>query len=287
MLHILFFLSAACAVAFVQGNASLGGGLKLNTIAAGSADVRWVGRTLTDASSGVVFFDWEGVSAQVTLLNATFLMATINDQCAGSTVGGGSRWLVTMNTTDSRVSAVDHRMSTFWTGPLQPNYYLFNNPGAKCDPNCNFADGPTSFTLTRLTESRLSGCSETGNLSVVSFSSDGVFITPTRPGPVRRAEFIGDSISAGDLNDGAGQAVCGNAAYNDDITLSTGGQLSLPVSLGGFGLDSMYTAWGGITLSGMTPLYPFTFSATMKNAYTPWDFGQFIVDMVIINLGTK
>ena len=65
----------------------------------------------------------------------------------------------------------------------------------------------------------------------------------------RRLEFVGDSITAGDLNDGGAgigaPSICGNAAFNDDITLSTGGQLCLPEALGGFGADCMFTAWGG------------------------------------------
>ena len=123
---------------------------------------------------------------------------------------------------------------------------MFSNPGGRCDPACTF-DGVTTFTLTRLTESRLSGCSAQRNLSVVSFSSDGVFVAAPKPSG-RRLEFIGDSISAGDLNDvGGGDSRCANAAFNDDITLSSGAVLCRA-----FGADCMYTAWGGITLPEMT-----------------------------------
>lgn len=263
----------------------------LNTVPAASSAVKWVGRTVQDAASGIVSFDWEGVSASVTLSSFTTLLVNISDNCGGTSVGGGSRFLVTMTTSNPNVAAPDHRVSTFWSGPLQQVYYMFVNPGARCDPDCNFA-GNTTFTLTRLTESRLSGCTQTAGLSVNAFLSDGTFLAPPAPSP-RRLEFVGDSITAGDLNDGAGQAVCGNAAYNDDITLSTGGQLCLPAALGGFGADCMYTAWGGIRLGdssqgwGMAQLYPNTFSAAGPTAYGAWNFSSFPVDAVVVNLGTN
>jgi hypothetical protein len=263
------------------------------TIPATSPNVRWVGRAVADGPS--MFFDWEGVSATVTVSGgSTYLVATITDECPGSTVGGGSRWLVTMTTADANTAAPQHRVSTFFTGPLASTYYLFNNPGAHCDPNCDFV-GPTTFTLTRLTESRLSGCVPGANLSVSAFQTDGTFLAPP-PAPARRLEFVGDSITAGDLNDGGlGNSVCGNAAYNDDITLSTGGQLCLSEQLGGFGADCMFTAWGGIRLPGtgnpadwgMRNLYPFTFSADGPNAYTNWTFSSFPADAVVVNLGTN
>jgi hypothetical protein len=266
------------------------------TIPASSSSVKWVGRAVPDATSGSVYFDWEGVSASVTISGFTYLTTSIVDNCGGTSVGGGSRWLVTMTTSNQNTAAPNHRISTFYTGPLSDTYYLFIDPTAKCDPNCDFS-GTTTFTLTRLTESRLTGCAPGGNLSVASFTTDGTFGAPPAPS-TRKIEFVGDSITAGDLNDGAGMNVCGNAAFNDDITLSTGGQLCLPQALGGFGADCMYTAWGGITLGiapgwGMSELYPHTFSASGPNAYGNWTFGagaagfSFAADAVVINLGTN
>lgn len=128
-----------------------------------------------------------------------------------------------MTSSDTYAAAADHRVATFFSGSIIQNYYLFNLPGGghSCNPDCNI-NGTTTFTLTRLTESRISGCSQTQNLSVAAFISDGMFVAhasdphhmgkpnPLLPnggnGPVahatRRMEFIGDSISAGDLNDG-------------------------------------------------------------------------------------
>lgn len=146
--------------------------------------------------------------------------------------------------------------------------------------------------MTRLTESRVSGCSQAGNLSVVAFASDGVFAPPPPPA-ARVIEFVGDSISAGDLNDGAaadGSAPpqCGNIAMNDDITKTSGARLCLPPPTG-FGADCYFTAWGGVTLSGMAGrLYESTFSASgPAGAYGAWNFSAHRVDAVVINLGTN
>lgn len=180
-------------------------------------------------------------------------------------------------------------MQTFWTSQYAQIYTLFSVPGKRCDPRCNL-DGV--ITLTRLTESRLSGCGPGGNLSVASFSTDGAFVAPPAPS-VRRLEILGDSISAGDLNDGGGAQACANSAFNDDITLSSAGQLCLPLAQGGFGADCMFTAWGGISLGaafqgwGMQALYPYTFSALGENAYGAWNFSAWVPSAVIINLGTN
>jgi hypothetical protein len=282
------------------------------TIAAGDPLVRWVGRTV-GTPDGPVFFDWEGVSASVNVKDYTWLTVAIKDDCPGSGAGGGSRWAVTMTTSDTRAAAADHRIQTFYSAQRVSEYVMFNLPGGwrSCNPACNHpGENTTRFTLTRLTESRLSGCTATQNLSVVSFSSDGVFSAspPSRPAPpmpspqpVRRLEFIGDSISAGDLDDGgeyhggAPDTVCGNSAFNDDILFSTGGVLCSYAL--GFNADCMYTAWGGIQLGGMvvggkphwgmSELYPWTFSSDGPSAYGAWNFSAFAADAVVINLGTN
>ncbi len=153
------------------------------------------------------------------------------------------------------------------------------------------------MTLTRLTESRVSLCGPAGNLSVAAFASDGAFIAPPPPA-ARFLEFVGDSISAGDLNDGAGAdgsapQFCGNIAINDDITKTSGARLCLPPPTG-FGADCSFTAWGGITLSemagGALPLYESTFSGAgpRGGSYGAWNFSAARrADAVIINLGTN
>jgi hypothetical protein len=118
-------------------------------VPASSPFVKWIGRSVPVGDS--VLFDWEGVAATVSLSGFSYLIANISDNCGGTPVGGGSRWLVTMNTSDPTTAAPNHRIATFYSGPLISQYYMFSNPGQKCDPDCNFA-GITTFTLTRLTE---------------------------------------------------------------------------------------------------------------------------------------
>lgn len=125
----------------------------------------------------------------------------------------------------------------------------------------------------------------------MSFTTDGQFLSPPPPRS-RKLEFIGDSITAGDLLDTGGSSVCANAAWNDDVSLSSGSRLCAPAALGGFDADCMHTAWGGITLGdkrwGMMQLYPYTFSSGGGGSeHLPWNFSAFKVDAVVINLGTN
>ena len=159
-------------------------------MAASNPLVHWVGRTATgsDLGSGnpsAVYFDWEGVSASVDVANYTWLTVQIYDNCPGNpSGGGGSRWAVSMTTSDTYAAGTQHRIQTFYSATQVRDYVLFNLPGGwkSCNPNCGKVDGNTTrFTLTRLTESRLSGCTPTQNMSVVSFTTDGEF-SATAPG---------------------------------------------------------------------------------------------------------
>lgn len=98
-------------------------------IPAASSLVKWTGRAVADNTTGIVSFDWEGVAASISLTGASYVIANITDSCAGTAVGGGSRWLVTITTSDPNTAAPNHRVSTFFSGPLLSSYYLFNNPG--------------------------------------------------------------------------------------------------------------------------------------------------------------
>ena len=251
--------------------------------------VRWVGRALAQAD-GSMAMDWEGVTALLSVVAPwTYLVVNISDSCRGSlSLGGGSRWSVRASSADGRASPANHRISTFYSGPRVSEHLLLSNPGGGCDPGCSFA-GATAVALTRLTESRLSGCAATAGLSVVSFATDGSFAaTPPPPphAPARRLEFVGDSISAGDLNDGSGASLCGNNALNDDVTLTSGALICTALSA-----ECATTAWGGISLGahgwGMKDLYAMTFSSHGQDAYLPWTFSSFPVEGVVINLGTN
>jgi len=284
---MLLVLRAAAAALGAASLASAAVPASANAVAATSPLVSWIGRRVADAPvTGSMLFDWAGVSATVTLdASVTYLTADIQDNCAGGYAGGGSRWLVTITTADPFTSAPNHRVSTFWSSPYVPTYVLWTNQGGRCDPGCGYA-GNTTFTLTRITESRVSVCDGTGNLSVSAFKSDGVFLAPPPP-RARFIEYIGDSISAGDLNDGATDGVelsrCGNIAMNDDITYTSGAQVCLPAL--GLNCDTTYAAWGGITLP---------YSAWLYKAAWGWGLGSWRwadqerePQAVVINLGTN
>lgn len=118
------------------------------TAAASSSLVAWNGRVVFEGDS--VAFDWEGVSASVTITSFSSLLVSISDRCAGSPIGGGSRWAVSMTPSDTKVSAAAHRIATFYSSSAVGTYVLFSNPSGGCDPYCS-ATNATTFTLTRIT----------------------------------------------------------------------------------------------------------------------------------------
>ena len=271
-------------------------------IPAASPLVRVIGRTApTPEGDGGVAFDWEGVCLAVTVASPfTFVLVNITDMCQGTPVGGGSRWGVTMKSSSKLAVSPHHRIQTFYSGPRVHNYYLFINPSMNCDalwPGCTMGD--VTFTLQRLTESRISGCTPTHGLAVRSFTTDGTFLPHKEKNVTRRRiGFIGDSMTGGDLNDGgiiAGggpDPECSNSAFNNDVTKTVGAFLCS--SERGFDADCIYTAWGGIVLGdsrqgwGMKQLFPFTFSSLGYGAeYGVTDFKSFPLDAVVINIGSN
>ena len=275
LLHCCTLVATSAGIAKVGATAMSSA---VNTIPADSPLVRWLGRT--QSSNGSVFLDWEGVSATINVTwPFTWLTVDIDDFCGGGYAGGGSRWAVAITTADPFTAPPAHRIATFFSSPRARTQVMFQNQGGKCDPECNYG-AYAVFTLTRLTESRVSGCGPAGNLSVAGFASDGAF-GPAPPPAARRLEFVGDSISAGDLNDGgAGVSRCGNIVLNDDITLTSGA-----VAARALGADSYFTAWGGTTVPGMARQYNFTFSAGGPGTgYGAWDFPGHPVDAVVVNL---
>jgi len=258
-----------------------------NRVQATSDRVKWVGRTIAQPD-GSRLFDDVGVSATVVVdAKLTYLAVDIRDNCAGGYAGGGSRWLVTITTADGFTAAPNHRISTFWSSPYIPTYMLFTNQGGRCDPGCTYA-GNTTIMLTRITESRVSVCDASGNLSVSAFASDGAFLAPPPPAG-RFVEFIGDSITAGNLNDGATDgnelSRCGNIAMNDDITYSSGSLACLAEPMG-LGCDTTWKAWGGITLPSMSWLYKYSWGWGVGELWS-WAAQERRPDAVVINLGTN
>lgn len=61
------------------------------------------------AYAQLMYLDWEGVSASVTVASPyTWLTVDIVDSCGGGRVGGGSRWAVNITTANSGVVDGSH-----------------------------------------------------------------------------------------------------------------------------------------------------------------------------------
>jgi len=109
---------------------------------------------------------------------------------------------------------------------------------------------------------------------------------PASPVPTRRLEVIGDSISAGYGNEGVNPCAFTSATENHYLSYEALAARALNAEL--------YTeAWSGI---GMLRNYEGTTSDVMPDRYprtlpergtSSWDFGRFVPDAVVINLGTN
>jgi hypothetical protein len=75
-------------------------------------------------------------------------------------------------------------VATFYTSNEQVDYILFASAG-----RLSFSGDNATFSLIKAVEARFSQCANSGNLSFVSFSTDGEFLPP--PVPERRIEVIG------------------------------------------------------------------------------------------------
>ncbi len=60
---------------------------------------------------------WQGVAATVSLDKFTWLTVDVDDQCLGTSQGGGTRWAVTMSSTNKDIVEDSHVVQTFYTGP--------------------------------------------------------------------------------------------------------------------------------------------------------------------------
>ena len=109
---------------------------------------------------------------------------------------------------------------------------------------------------------------------------------PGAPFPTRRLEVIGDSISAGYGNEGVNPCQFTSATENQYLSYEAIAARAVNAEL--------YTeAWSGI---GMLRNYDATTTDVMPDRYprtlperatSAWDFGKFLPDAVVINLGTN
>lgn len=118
---------------------------------------------------------------------------------------------------------------------------------------------------------------EMGEVSFLGFEVKGEML-PAQPGPERRIELIGDSITAGYGNEGPG-AVC---PYNpmEQNQYTTYGAIASRA----LGAEHVTIAWSGKTVREMTNFYERTLPSRPESR---WDFKAWIPHVVVMNIGTN
>jgi hypothetical protein len=148
-----------------------------STIPAASPLVYWSARNVVGVTPGTIVADWVGTSATVTVSNNfSYISARIADHCSN-----GNKFIVRMRNAEG-VQSLD--VATLYTSNEQVDYILFASAG-----RLSFSGDNATFSLIKAVEARFSQCASGGNLTFVSFSSDGEFLPP--PVPERRIEVIG------------------------------------------------------------------------------------------------
>lgn len=202
-------------------------------IVAASSLVEYEGRTIIAGSD--VVFDWVGVSARFSLSNnLTYATVTITDACAG-----GNKFVVRLSAEGFASVDVAH----FYTRVGTYEYTLFGDVG-----RANFVGDVAHFSLIKAVEARFTQCYPENNegLALKSFASDGVFVAPAPR--ARRLEFIGDSITCGDLVYCADSAMgapftAANTLWSDSHAASYGSRLCAALNA-----SCTTIAWGGLGL---------------------------------------
>jgi lysophospholipase L1-like esterase len=249
-------------------------------LAADDPLVLWTGRTLIPGD-GTITFDWEGVAATLTVVNASYVYANITD----STYSGTrfSVWSQGAVTTGGQFLHILDFLAT---------------PGGPSNNLMARADGSSQLTLTLRNEVEPTFIgSDTGhNLTVNGFMTDGVFVaSPSLP--TRRIEIIGDSITAG-----MGARFTGPCNANNVQNAISGTYTD--VICRALNASCNVQAWSGIGVlcyygpncdpqaeaaHNMPHTYMYTIAGARDSnasAYL-WDFLRFTPDAVLINLGTN
>ena len=158
---------------------------------------------------------------------------TLSDSCTG-----GNKFVVTL--TGEGLPGVP--VASFFTREGTAEYILFAAAG-----RASFAGAVAELTLTKAVEARFTGCDAGAGrgLAALSFASDAAFLAPTPR--ARHIEFIGDSITAGDLvycSDAMGAHVSeANSLWADNAAVSYSARLCSALNA-----SCSVVAWGGMGL---------------------------------------
>lgn len=118
------------------------------------------------------------------------------------------------------------------------------------------------------------------------FEFDGMLL-PAAPAPTRKIEMVGDSITCGYGDEGAGPS-CPFTSDTENHYLTYGAIASRNVNA-----DLVATCWSGIGMyrdygAGTTDQMPVRYLRTLPGTSTSaWDFSKYVPDAVVINLGTN
>jgi lysophospholipase L1-like esterase len=135
------------------------------------------------------------------------------------------------------------------------------------------AEGEHEVMLVKRTEGRV------GEVQLLGFvtTEGGAMLAPL-PGPSRRIELIGDSITAGYGNEGADEH-CRFSPTTENETTTYGALTSRAL-----GAEHSTVAWSGKTIEGVAQIYD---RALPTRADSRWDSSAWVPDAVVINLGTN
>jgi hypothetical protein len=257
----------------------------VTTVAAADARfVKWTGRALLGASgAGTVVGDFAGLTASLSVVNATYVLASIADGCAN-----GNKLVVRLA---GAGFAPAQPVATLYTAPAVSSYVLFARGAAPFS---------ATLSLTKAVEARFTMCGATpaSRLVFSSFSTDGAF-APAPPPSARRLELLGDSITSGDAILCPPPLFNDAALWTDDWTLTAGALLCAA-----FGADCSAVSWGGMGMAGNDveswtwPHFPDIYNWSLgwegfargpppPADPLPWDFSRFVPAGVILALGTN
>jgi lysophospholipase L1-like esterase len=150
------------------------------------------------------------------------------------------------------------------TGPSREAYSLASG----------LAPGEHEVTISKRTEASV------GEMQFLGFTTapgGAIRPMPARAGG-RRIELVGDSITAGYGDEGT-IPTCPFSPVTENEFLTYGA-----ITARSLGAEHVTIAWSGKTIDGMAQLYERTLPS---RADSHWDFGAWVPDVVVVNLGTN
>jgi lysophospholipase L1-like esterase len=125
--------------------------------------------------------------------------------------------------------------------------------------------------LVKRTEARV------GEVQLLGIMPEGTILPPP-PGPARRIELIGDSITAGYGNEGQSEK-CHFTPATENAYMTYGA-----LAARSLGAEATIVAWSGKTVDGMAEIYD---RSVPTRPESHWDPHAAVPDAVVINLGTN